>query len=261
MTVHTLYAYLDSLYPFSSAEEWDNSGFLVGSPEDEVQKILVCLDITPAVLRHAAQHGYNVILSHHPLLFRPIQQLTEADTLQSMLRYAVRNDLNIISLHTNLDKSPSGTGAALCKALGFSGCSSSGYVWTVSPSAPCTLEALGNHVSSCLDAPVRLYGSPGTPVGTIGLIPGSGMGEIADAAALGCTTVITGDVKHHAALDALAEGISIIDAGHVGTELPVLNSLKEALQGWEEMLELSIVVDIYTRNPYTYFSPIQEEVD
>ena len=106
---------LDTLCPFSEAEPWDNVGLLCGDAEREVTCAAVCLDVTPEVIAEAVRAGAQLVISHHPVIFRPLSALT-ADSMAYAL---VRANLAAVAVHTNLDKAAGGVGDTLVQALGL----------------------------------------------------------------------------------------------------------------------------------------------
>lgn len=103
MKLHELTEHLESIAPPYLQESYDNSGLIVGDPEAEVKGILLCLDSTEDVVREAKKKGCNVVIAHHPVIFRGIKQLTPATYVERTVRMAVKEDINIYAIHTNLD--------------------------------------------------------------------------------------------------------------------------------------------------------------
>ena len=114
-TVKNIYDFIDSIAPFETQCEWDNSGLLVGDSCREVSKIGVVLDITTEAIKYAAENGINLIVSHHPVIFRGIKTVT-ADDPTYML---IKNGISAICAHTSLDIAKGGVNDALADTLGF----------------------------------------------------------------------------------------------------------------------------------------------
>lgn len=110
---------LNELAPLKLAEQWDNCGLLVGDPRQEVKGILVCLDVSHNVLEEALTQGANVILSHHPLIFKPLKGLRLDKPQGQILARIIKNDLQIIALHTNYDQAREGVSVQLARILGL----------------------------------------------------------------------------------------------------------------------------------------------
>lgn len=113
MKIMEIHSYLNSLAPFNTALSWDNSGLLVGSMDDDFTGGLICLDVTDEIIKEAIAKKYNLIISHHPIIFNKLSKVT-ADMLVYKL---IKNNINVISLHTNLDIAKDGVNFALAKKL------------------------------------------------------------------------------------------------------------------------------------------------
>jgi len=119
LKVKDLLQELEKIAPFTLAEEWDNVGLLVGNPEAEVRGIYLCLDVDLTGLQNAVDKGCNVVLSHHPVLFKPLRQIHYNEPLGELLAVAIRNDLNLIACHTNYDNAAAGVSNQLAQRLGL----------------------------------------------------------------------------------------------------------------------------------------------
>ncbi|MCU0455584.1 MAG: Nif3-like dinuclear metal center hexameric protein [Bacteroidales bacterium] len=119
MKLKDLVSFLDSAIPLSFQEGYDNSGLQVGSPEREVSSALICLDVTEEVLNEAAYAGCDVIISHHPLVFTAIKQLTGRTAAERLLLKAVKQDIAVYSAHTNLDVVENGVSSRMADKLGL----------------------------------------------------------------------------------------------------------------------------------------------
>lgn len=110
---------LEELAPLKLAEEWDNSGWQVGDPEEEVSAVLFTLDLTPGVLKQAVEQEANLIISHHPLIFRPIPRLRIDQFPGNYLQELIKCGLMLYSAHTSLDKAPQGISQVLAETIGL----------------------------------------------------------------------------------------------------------------------------------------------
>ena len=115
-TVKDIYNFIDSIAPFSTQEEWDNSGFTVGNENKEVSKILFALDITSDVVNQAINNNCDLIITHHPLIFKPVSNVLS----DSLIYKLVENGISIISAHTNYDKAVDGVNDILCSTISAS---------------------------------------------------------------------------------------------------------------------------------------------
>lgn len=118
-TVGDIKAYFDKRFPACLKESWDNTGLLIGRIEKTVKKIIVCLDITKSVLEEAKADNADLIITHHPVIFRPLTQITTETASGRMICDIVGNDIAVYSAHTNLDAAPDGLNFMLASALGL----------------------------------------------------------------------------------------------------------------------------------------------
>lgn len=225
MILSDILAFLDTRAPFACAEDWDNPGLLVGNGGQPVNGILVALDATPGAIDAARAVGADLIVTHHPVIFAPLRQLA-ADSLPYRLAAA---GIGLIAAHTNLDKAAGGVNDTLAACLGLTdvtvapdGMSRIGALPT--PEEP---AAFARRVAAALDTPVRLCGD--RTVRTVAVCGGGG-GEFAAALADRVDAFVTGEVKHHQWLEAAADGLTLIEAGHYATEVPVVDTLCAWLQ-------------------------------
>ncbi|HIW12260.1 MAG TPA: Nif3-like dinuclear metal center hexameric protein [Candidatus Salinicoccus stercoripullorum] len=118
MKVHELFGVLDSIAPFKDSEDWDNTGLLVGDMQSEVTGVLTTLDCSMETVEEARQNDINVVVAHHPLIFPKTSSVTEAGT-GAIIRSLIKNDINLIAMHTNLDHQPRGVSHMIAERLGF----------------------------------------------------------------------------------------------------------------------------------------------
>lgn len=121
MTVkcQTITSLVEKLAPRKLAEEWDNVGLLVGNPAGEINGVMLTLDVTPEVIREAVTLGANLIISHHPLLFKPLKNVREDSPQGRLVSDIIRNGLHIYCAHTNLDSATEGVNQILAQKLGL----------------------------------------------------------------------------------------------------------------------------------------------
>lgn len=110
---------LEQLAPSQLSEEWDNTGLLIGDPSAEVEGIMLCLDMSVSVLEEALEKGANLVISHHPFLFKPLKTLRFDSPLGQLLQKIIKEELQVIALHTNFDHAGEGVSAQLAKKLGL----------------------------------------------------------------------------------------------------------------------------------------------
>lgn len=117
MKVSELVSFLNQLAPYSYQESYDNSGLLVGNPTGEVTGVLVSLDCIESVIEEAISLGYNTIVSHHPIVFKGLKRITGSNYIERTVQKAIKNDINLISIHTNLDNVSYGVNKIICDKL------------------------------------------------------------------------------------------------------------------------------------------------
>ena len=233
-TVHDILNYLWTVAPEEGKEPWDNVGHLVGRRNAEVDHILVSLDITMPVIQEAAEKGAQLIVSHHPLIWDTYKHVTDSVFQQDKVLTLAEHKIAAICMHTNLDEAVDGVDDTLVETLGLTpeGHLAEGTIGHVSTlPEPMALQDFLREVKEKLHANGLRYCDSGRPVHRIATGCGSCGEYLADAVKAGCDTFITGDVKYSVMIDALGQGINLIDAGHFQTENPVCARLEALLCG------------------------------
>ncbi len=221
--VQEIFDVIDQVAPFSQAMEFDNVGLLVGDLACSVSKVLLALDITPEVVAEAEEVSAGLVISHHPVIFHPLKRLDA----QSVPYLLAEKGIAALCCHTNLDLSQKvGVNVALARRLGLEeikgelACGS-GYIlysgMLREAMAPETFAAYGKERLN--SDRVRLV--PGQrEVRKVCLCSGAGGEYLAQAAQAGGDAFLTGELRHHEALEAAALGITALEAGHYETEKP-----------------------------------------
>ncbi len=229
-TVKDVYNFIDSIAPFNTQEEWDNSGLLVGDENAKVTKILFALDVTTDVINQAITIGANLIVTHHPVLFKAILNVLS----DSLVYKLINNNINIICAHTNYDKAIDGVNDILCKMVGINSfvkientCLNVGDF-----EREISTKDFVNYVKNALDCVLR-YNFLEKNIKKIAVCSGSGSDYLSLAKDMDCDVLLTGDASHHAFLDANELNIVLVAAGHFETEKiaiqPLMNKVKENL--------------------------------
>ena len=247
MKISDIYNMLDEKYNFSSACFYDNPGHLVGSHQDEVKGILVCLDCTDEAVTEAIEKGVNLIISHHPVIFDGLKAVTE----ESIVFRLIRNGISVISVHTNLDQADGGVNDVLCLKAGLIDVEKiadhEGFLYRIGELAePMTADEFAEKVSKSLNYPVKYVGT-NTHVKRVAVCSGSGGSMLYEVAEQGIDAYLTADIKHDVFMDAHAMGIALFDAGHFGTEDIIVKPLAE------ELKKAFPDIDVYEN----HFSPIK----
>ena len=207
MTVNDLYAIIDRLAPFETQAGFDNSGFLVGSGNQEVSGILFALDLTEPVIDEAISRGVQLIITHHPMMITPRQRLTDGDYEGRLIRRLVRENISFIAAHTNLDQAPGGINDTLALRCGLSEVTGCGFFRCGVLASPLTARAYAAELETRLCCRVRLRGPEDALICRVGLCSGSGSDEWSMAAEAGCDAFISGEIKHHFGLAMAGSGI------------------------------------------------------
>ena len=119
MKLNDLTSYLDSVVPLSFQEDYDNSGLQIGSPEREISSVMITLDVTEEVIHEAISKKCDVLVSHHPLIFKPLKRITCKSFTERILYEAVKNDIAVYSAHTNLDAFSDGVSRKMAEKIGL----------------------------------------------------------------------------------------------------------------------------------------------
>ena len=251
ITVADVLKQMESLAPAYMKMSWDNVGLLCGSRRQEVKKILVALDPFEGVCREAESWGADLIVTHHPIIFQPIKNVTDDTSIGRSLQLLCRCGISAINAHTNLDCVPGGVNDRLAAALGLEnvevvepmGQTPEGEPWGLLRKGTVQEQPLEQFlavVKENLQCAGLRYADGGKPVHKVAVGGGACAGEIQDAIHAGCDTFVTSDIKYNQFWDARDMGLNLIDAGHFYTENPVTEYLAEKLQAAFPELEVKI---------------------
>lgn len=231
---------INTLAPFELAEEWDNVGLLAGHPDWPVERAMVALDLTPGALREAVRLGAQLIITHHPIMFRARKNLREDEGEGALLAELLRARLALIAAHTNYDNAPGGLNDALAAALGLQ------FVETLPRGLRAGAfsgdpEALLDRAKERLGGAPRLYRG-GKAITKVAVCGGAAGDFWPEALKAGCDAFLTGEVRHSDALAAVQAGLTVIDAGHYQTERVMVKALRNGLQTRANMLQYNVHV-------------------
>lgn len=242
MKVREIYKCLNQIAPFEYQEEWDNSGLLVGDMDADVERILVTLDVTDEVVEQAVQAKADLIVSHHPLIFSPITKINSEDFITARILKMANNKINYIAMHTNMDATGlSDVANEVLKikkeraievyinhndpkigmgSIGkFANDNGKEVDIMLREAVIRTKEGFGLNI-------VKVYGDLDSIISRVAVCTGAGKSMIEECIKEKCDLLITGDMTYHAALDAVARGLNIIDASHYGTEIIFVDLLR-----------------------------------
>lgn len=241
-TLSDIVRILDNLAPPSLAEEWDNSGLQLGNPAWPVNKIWVALDPTIQVVEAACAQKVDLLITHHPLIFKPLKAIEFHTPLGAVINMATRHNLAIFTAHTNLDSAPGGLNDIFAHRIGLK---------DLEPLAPGgeikhfkqdiyplisheRRPGIGRigHLDKAMDLKsfaraikekmglqlIKFVGDPHLSVKKVAVCTGSGSNLLSIFFASGAQVYISGDIRYHDARDVEAANLGVIDIGHFSSE-------------------------------------------
>ncbi len=233
VTVNDIYNLIDKVAPFDRSLSYDNVGLLIGNKAAEVKRIIVTLDITRDVVFEAIAQNCELIVSHHPVIFNPLKKINS----DSVVHLLVKNNINVISAHTNLDLADKiGVNATLAKKLSLNGIKylsyEDGLPIALYGSLERTLNAdeFATYVKKSLGCKFVKYYASNKEIHTVGFCCGGGSEFIKDAIKQGLDAYVSGDIKHHEFVLAKDSGVTLVDAGHFATEDIAMQPLAEFIK-------------------------------
>lgn len=220
---------LEKHSPTRDALEWDNVGLLAGRREKEVYKVLTALDATDDVIRQAVESEADMLITHHPLIFSARKRITTDDAIGAKLVQLIQADISYYAMHTNFDVEGMAelsaqklglTEESVLEATGEDAQGRPHGIGRCGRLPKCMqLQELAEYVKQCFELDhVRVCGDMRTRIERVAVSGGSGKSMVQPALEAKVPVLISGDFDHHTVLDAVAEGLCIIDAGHFGTE-------------------------------------------
>lgn len=252
---------INTIAPENLKEDFDNVGLMIGNPKDEIKSILVSLDCTLEVIDEAIKKDCNLIFTHHPIIFNKPSKITTDTLLGKKIIKLIKNDINVYSSHTNLDKVIGGLNDNLMNLLGFIDYGiideedNGGIGRIANLENAITLKHLCSIVKKALNITcLRYCGDENKIIKKVAVINGSGKDYFEKALKMGAECIITGDTTYHYISDLNEENIAVIDAGHFETEwIPFLteaNIINDKLvaNGFKN----SFVISEKIYSPYKY---------
>lgn len=251
-TVREVTAALEGAYPPELAEHWDTGiGLTCGDPDDQVQTVLLAVDIDDSVVAEAVRWGAQLVVTHHPLLFRPVQSVSAGTAKGRLIHRLIRSGIAHFAAHTNADKAVGGVNDALAATLGLEqvrplvadvgllpaghpqhGLTGMGRIGKVP--APMSLRDFTDLVANALPGTVggvRAAGDPDRRIVAVALCGGAGDSELAAATAAGADVYLTSDLRHHVVSEHLARpgAAAVVDVAHFAGEWPWLAEAAAAI--------------------------------
>ncbi len=233
MTVTEFYKQISERIPTSLSCEWDNDGLMV-CPDGSraVRRVLCTLDVTDEAVAYAEENGFDLILSHHPLIFKPLSSLTEEEHVPRKVIRLLRAGISVISLHTRADAVLGGVNDRLARMLGLSQVALFGDIGEMIGrigvlEAPMPLSDFAAWVKAVLGAPAVLVADADRPVHRVALCGGDGKDFVSAAIRAGADTYLSGRIGYHGMTDAPELGLNMIEAGHYYTETHITSRFAE----------------------------------
>ncbi|MGI6462785.1 MAG: Nif3-like dinuclear metal center hexameric protein [Candidatus Scatomorpha sp.] len=246
--------FLTEFAPIEKALDFDNVGLLLGKSNKICNRIILTLDISSDVIAEAADKKADLIISHHPLIFNPIKRFTYDEPESKNIIDLIKNEISVISMHTNLDAAEEGVNKTLAHKLGMNPevpLNIETNIGIVGSYPKCRLEDFLKKVRIQLGCEALRYHKSQEYVERLAICGGAGGDELLLAKNLDCDTYLTSEIKHHVWIKAKELKINLIDAGHFETENPVTFVLEKKLK--EEFSDIDIFVAHSNVSPYLYF--------
>lgn len=216
---------IEEHYPLSYALDWDNCGLQTGRFDKDVQTIYIALDAGDAVIADAVINHADLLITHHPLLFNGIKQIHDQDFIGRRIIELIQKEMCCYAMHTNYDVLRMAEVAAqmlqLKKTKVLEATSEDGKgigQYGMLPEAMPVFQLCEQIKQTFELQGVQVYGDVSRQVQRIAISPGAGNSMITHALYKQCDVLITGDISHHTGIDAVAQGLAVIDAGHYGIE-------------------------------------------
>lgn len=227
---------IEEFAPLLTMQKWDNSGWQINLGIEDTHKIMLALDVTPATVDEAIAKQCDLILSHHPIFFSPIKTIDSPFIIK-----AVQNNIQVYSAHTNLDIAQGGVSEYLAEKCGFTDLDTAfEFIKYKQFDKEMNFSKLISTLKTIFSLPsVRVVNSDRKTYKSIAFCSGSGAEFIQDLEKIGIDIFITGDLKHHQALN--ANKMTIIDLGHFHSERFVVEIFENILK--EEDVEIIAAVE------------------
>ncbi len=246
--------YFETLYPLDLAYEWDNCGLQVGTLNNKVERVLVTLDITKNVVKEAIQNKVNLIISHHPLMFKPMQTIVFDSPKGWIIKNLIQHNIAVYSAHTNFDQADGGMNDLMCRLLNIKEPQLLDDEYNIGRFGKIDKIDFNDFVKKVKEVfdlkSVKVIGNTDKMLETVAISAGSGSHHMYAAKKKNCDVYITGDITYHTASDAIQLGITLIDVGH-HIEVAFVNEVAGLLQA--KFKEIDIIKSKVDTNPYQEF--------
>lgn len=248
-SIGELYTFLNDRIPSSLSCDWDNDGLMVcGDRSAECKSVLLSLDVTKDTVKYAVNHGFSLIISHHPLIFKPLKGVNTLDFVSDKAVSLIKANVSVFSFHTRLDIMRGGVNDALSDRLGLIntevfGEDDLGRIGDLA--GEMTPLALAERVKEVLGSPKVALVEGKNKIKRVAVVGGDGKDYIKAACGAGADAYITGSMSYNSMLDAFDMGLTVIEAGHFETENPVLSALERLIKEFDN----GIYTELYNSDP------------
>ena len=257
MKVRDITEALEQFAPLSIQEGWDNSGLCIGSPEDEVHGVLVGFDCTPELIDEAVEKGCDLVVTHHPLIFKGLKRIPGGDPVSDAVIKAIRAGVAVYAAHTTADKVIAGVSGAMARRLGLrdivvmedEGGFGLGAVGTLPH--PMTGEEVIPYVKALFNLSSLRCSRPVDRVERVAVCGGAGASEIDAARAAGAQLYISGDISYHHFFT--PEGFMVMDIGHFESEVDIVGILFKVISEKIPTFAVRISDNLGRSNPVRYY--------
>lgn len=252
---------IENKAPVSLKESFDNVGLMVGETNKKVEKVLLALDCTLEVIQEAVDKDVDLIITHHPLIFRKPSNITNETLLGRKIIELIRNEIALYSSHTNLDSVKDGLNDTITKLLGYTECEiiqrnpsdeEAGLGRVFDLEQEMTLGELVVDIKERFNLEGLRVVTGGKHVNRIAVINGSGQDFFEKAVKMGADCIITGDTTYHYVSDYKEMGVSVIDIGHFPSEWITYQRVMGKILN--EILDIEVVVSTVASDPYSFIS-------
>ena len=244
MNAKELYQKFEEAIPEHLREPWDNDGIMCcPDGSSEIYRVLVALDVTEEIVDYAIERGFDLIVSHHPLIFKPISSLDEENHISRKLIKLVCSGISVFSFHTRADKLVGGVNDRLADILGMNDVESFGEgdlgrIGTIEE--PMELQDFAYRVKQLCGSDVIRYADGFNDVYTVAVVGGDGKGYVKAAIEAGADTYISGRIGYNVMEEAAEMGINLIEAGHFFTEQHITEFFRELLIDFDPNLYIEV---------------------
>jgi len=240
MTVEDVLQWMRHFAPLELAEEWDNVGLLVGDAGQPVERVMTCLTVTDGSADEAVARGAELVVTHHPMPFRPLKRLTNTSAPGRLLLKLIRAGICVYSPHTAFDSCGAGINSQLAEGIGLVGVEPLVPTTEAEPSLgtgrlgrfdlPITLADLGGRLKKLLNVQrLQRVGAADHPVRRVAVGCGSAGELLATAIERACDCMVLGETRWHTCVEAEASGIALLMPGHYASERFAVEHLADQL--------------------------------